>query len=74
MKTTFVEVAGTFAGNMMPTQQGVSTPTNKPAWRLLGAIVESPSGLWFFKLTGPDLTVRAGARDFEDMVRSARPR
>ncbi|HZU83127.1 MAG TPA: hypothetical protein VE987_09435 [Polyangiaceae bacterium] len=74
MHATFVEVTGTYAGNMMPGRQGLAMPTNKPGWRLLGAILESPTGLWFFKLTGPDLTVRVGARAFEDMVRSARPR
>jgi len=74
MHVTFVEVAGTFAGNMMPNGQNFVMPTSKPAWRLIGAIVESPSGLWFFKMTGPDLTVRSGAREFEDMVRSTRPR
>ena len=74
MKATFVEVTGTFAGNMMPNRQGFSAPADKPGWRLLGAILETPSGLWFFKLTGPDLTVRAGAQAFETMVRSARPR
>jgi hypothetical protein len=74
MHATFVEVTGTYAGNIMPDRQNLATPTNKPNWRLIGAILEAPSGLWFFKLTGPDLTVRAGARQFEDMVRSARPR
>jgi hypothetical protein len=74
MKATFVEVTGTFAGNMMPNRQGLVSPANKPGWRLLGAILEAPSGLWFFKLTGPDLTVRVGAQPFEEMVRSARPR
>ena len=74
MRATFVEVSGTFSGNMMPNAQGVVTPTSKPGWRLIGAILEAPSGLWFFKMTGPDLTVRSGARQFEDMVRSARPR
>ncbi len=74
MHATLVEVAGTFAGNMMPNAQGQVTPTSKPGWRLIGAILESPSGLWFFKMTGPDLTVRSAAQGFEDMVRSARPR
>ena len=73
MHATFVEVTGTFAGNMMPNGQGQVMPASKPGWRMLGAIVESPSGLWFFKLTGPDLTVRTAAQGFEDMVRSARP-
>ncbi len=74
MHVTFVEVTGTFSGNLMPNGQNVVMPRSKPGWRLVGAIVESPSGLWFFKLTGPDLTVRSGAREFEDMVRSAHPR
>ncbi|HEY4013173.1 MAG TPA: hypothetical protein VGM06_07535 [Polyangiaceae bacterium] len=74
MHVTFVEVAGTFAGNMMPNRQNLVAPQSKAGWRLIGAIVESPSGLWFFKMTGPDLTVRGGAREFEDMVRSVRPR
>jgi hypothetical protein len=58
----------------MPGRRNIAMPTSKPAWRLIGAIIEAPSGLWFFKLTGPDMTVRAGAHQFEDMVRSARPR
>ncbi len=74
MRATFVEVSGTFSGNMMPNAQGMATPTSKPGWRLIGAIIEAPSGLWFFKMTGPDLTVRSAARQFEDMVRSARPK
>jgi hypothetical protein len=74
MHVTFVEVAGTFAGNMMPNRQNFVMPQAKSGWRLIGAIVESPSGLWFFKMTGPDSTVRGGAREFEDMVRSVRPK
>lgn len=74
LHVTFVEVTGTFAGNMMPNAQNFVMPKNKPGWRLIGAIVEAPSGLWFFKMTGPDLTVRSGAQPFEDMVRSVRPR
>jgi hypothetical protein len=73
MHATFLEATGTFVGNMMPNRPD-PTPANKPGWRLLGAILEAPSGLWFFKLIGPDLTVRMAARPFEDMVRSARPK
>jgi len=74
MRATFVEVAGTYTGNAMPNREGLSSPPSKQGWRLIGAIIESPTGLWFFKLLGPDLTVRVGSRSFEDMVRSARPR
>lgn len=74
MEGTFVEVAGTFTGNPMPNRENLGTSSNKPGWRMIGAVIKSPSGLWFFKLIGPDLTVRVGSRPFEDMVRSARPR
>jgi hypothetical protein len=74
MHATFFEVAGTYAGDVMPNREGLSSPASKPAWRLIGAIIEAPTGLWFFKLIGPDLTVRVASRAFEDMVRSARPR
>jgi hypothetical protein len=74
MHATFLEVTGTYAGNMMPNRRNVVTPTEKAGWRLIGAIIEAPSGLWFFKLVGPEQTVRAAAHQFEDMVRSVRPR
>ena len=42
----------------------------RPGLRLLGAIVESPEGLVFFKLTGPAATVGAAQADFEALVAS----
>jgi hypothetical protein len=71
MSVTRVEVAGTYTPMRMP---GAPAPTAKGASRLLGAIVQAPSGLWFFKLTGPDATVKAAAADFDAMVGSVRPR
>ena len=56
MKQTIVEVEGTYSGGM-PGQQ--SAP--KPNYRLIGAVVETPAGSYFFKLTGPKKTVD-GAR------------
>jgi len=57
MKQTIVEVEGTYSGGM-PGQQ--SAP--KSNYRLIGAVVETPAGSYFFKLTGPKKTVE-GARD-----------
>jgi hypothetical protein len=57
MKQTIVEVEGTYASGM---PGGESTP--KPAFRLLGAVVETPKGNYFFKMTGPTESV-ARARD-----------
>ena len=39
---------------------------------LMGAIVEGPQGLVFFKLTGPHATVDAAAPDFDRMIASLR--
>ncbi|MDP9035501.1 MAG: hypothetical protein M3O50_11905 [Myxococcota bacterium] len=70
MRVTRVEAAGTYAAMAMP---GAGTPpTVYPGWRLIGAIVESPSGLWFFKMTGPDATVKASGPVLDQLVDSAR--
>jgi hypothetical protein len=54
MKQTIVEVEGTYSGGM-PGQQ--SAP--KTNYRLIGAVVETPAGSYFFKLTGPKKTVES---------------
>ena len=36
----------------------------------LGAIVEGPEGLVFFKLTGPAATVRSASAEFDAMLHS----
>jgi hypothetical protein len=70
MTVTRVEVAGSYHPMTMP--GAPQTPTTLPGARLLGAIVEAPSGLWFFKLTGPDATVRSAAPELDALVESIR--
>jgi hypothetical protein len=70
MTVTRVEVAGSYHPMAMPGAQPASS-TEQGA-RLVGAILEAPSGLWFFKLTGPDATVRAAAPELDALVDSAR--
>ena len=66
---TFVELNGTYnAGGMG--MGGPSTP--KTGYRLLGAIVESPAGEVFFKMTGPEKTMNAVTRDFQSLLKSIR--
>lgn len=70
-----IEWAGTYKVPMGP--QG---PKGRPAmqvikegYRIVGAVVETPErGNWFFRLVGPDDTVRAARSDFVAMVKSAR--
>jgi hypothetical protein len=65
---TRVEVAGTYT----PMQVGGKPSSGpKPGYRLIGEIVEAPSGLWFFKLVGPDATVKAAGKELDALVDSA---
>jgi len=69
LNVTKVEVAGSYHPMMMP---GATEPSTQQGSRLIGAIVEAPSGLWFFKLTGPDASVRAASAEFDTLVGSLR--
>lgn len=67
MHVTTIEVGGTYRGMAMP---GAGAAEPKKQFRVIGAIVEAPSGMWFFKLTGPDATVKAGRSSFVSMLDS----
>lgn len=71
MDVTRVEVAGTYKAMQMP---GAAPTAPHSASRLIGVIVEAPSGAWFFKLTGPDATVKAAGKEMDGLVDSMRPR
>jgi hypothetical protein len=71
MKVTRIEVSGTYHPMQMPgTPEGPSTLDNA---RLIGDIVEAPSGLWFFKMTGPDATIKAASTELDALISSLRP-
>ena len=67
MTVLLVEAAGTYSGGMT---MGLEPPQEKAGYMLLGAIAEGPDANWFFKLTGPESTVRAQHEAFGAMVRS----
>jgi hypothetical protein len=64
---TKVEVGGHYVAAIMPGQPG---NYDKPNYKLLGAIVLSPEGSFFFKLTGPEKTIAAKAKEFDEMIES----
>jgi len=66
---TIVDVSGTYAGSMMMMQQASK---GKPHTRMLAAIAETNSGPWFFKLTGPENTVKKYQSGFEVFISSIR--
>ncbi len=65
---TVLDVSGTYtAGGMGP----MSPPGEpKPDYRALFAIIETPSGPWFFRLTGPQRTVGKWEESFDRFVDS----
>jgi hypothetical protein len=67
-KVTVVEMHGTYAGMAMP---GAPAPDKKPAWALLGAIVETTPPT-FLKLTGPEKTIVAAKPDFDGLIGTIR--
>jgi len=64
---TYVSVTGRFVSGPMPTAGG---PIDKPDQQMLGAIVASPSGPYYFKLVGAKSTVTANAAAFRSMLES----
>ena len=67
MKVTIVELAGTYRGMGMP---GGPQTGPKKGYRMIAAIVESPKGMFFFKMTGPEASVREARAPFEAMLDS----
>jgi len=55
------------------TMGGMQQSKPKPDYALLGAIVEAPSGSYFFKLTGPKATVKASKEQFYKFLDSIKP-
>ncbi len=54
LKITLVDVAGTYVGEVTP---GSAERFNKPGFRQLAAVVETPAGPHFVKVVGPARTV-----------------
>ena len=65
---TIVDISGTYAGSMMMQQAS----KGKPHIRMLAAIAETGSGPWFFKLTGPENTVKKYQPGFDAFISSIR--
>ena len=65
-EVTYVEAEGTYMSGM---PGGPKTP--QAGSKLLGAIIESPNGTVFVRMTGPLATVKAADADFRKMIESA---
>lgn len=62
-----VDVVGNYAGGMSPD----SAPSNrKSIYRLRGAVIDTPKGSYFVKLTGPEKTVGHWDQAYTDYIKS----
>lgn len=66
MKIHTVDVSGTYGG-------GMGGGGAKSDYRVLGAIVEAPAGLFFFKLLGPSAVLKNQEAGFEQFLQSFKP-
>lgn len=67
MKVTRVEVGGRYVAEVRP---GTGQRHDVPSARMLAAIVEAPDGAYYFKLVGPEATVKAVTASFDSMLDS----
>lgn len=69
MKVSVVDVSGTYHAAMGPMLAETQT---KPGFRMLGAVVETKGGPWFFKFTGPAKTVAKWEKSFSAFLETCR--
>lgn len=67
LKVSTVDVAGTYVAETTP---GSGTFENKPGYRLLAAVIETPNGPYFLKLIGAEKTVTSWNESFLSFVKS----
>jgi hypothetical protein len=69
LKVTMVDVSGTYVAEVRP---GATEHFNKPNFKLRAAVVETPRGAYYIKMTGPAKTMAAAAADYAAFVASLR--
>ena len=69
LDVTYLDVGGTMKASGMP---GMGSPVDRKDWHLLGGIVMTPGGPWFFKATGPEKTIAASRDAFKALLASVK--
>ena len=67
LHATMVDADGTYVAEMRP---GATERYNKPGFRLRAAVVETPRGPYYVKMTGPAKTIGAADAAFASFVGS----
>jgi hypothetical protein len=68
LKITLLDVGGRYVAETMP---GSNQRLDKPDFRMKAAVVETPKGPYFVKLTGPAKTVERWSAAFDGFLKSA---
>ena len=69
LKITTVDVAGTYIAEVKP---GSTERHNKPGFAMRAAVIETPKGPYFVKLTGPAAAVGRASAAFDQFLQSVR--
>jgi hypothetical protein len=69
LRVTTVDAAGTYVAEMRP---GAAEHYNKAGFRLRGAVVETPRGPYYIKMTGPAKTIGAADAAYTAFLGSLR--
>ncbi len=69
LKVTLLDVSGRYAPGAMP---GMPAQGPKDDYRMLAAVVETASGPWFFKATGPQATIARHRDAIRKLLESCR--
>jgi hypothetical protein len=69
LKVTMVDLTGTYIAEVRP---GATERYNKPDFRLRAAVVETPRGPYYIKMTGPSKTMAAADGDFKKFLATVR--
>lgn len=67
LQVTTVDIKGTYSGGM---SQDSAPKDSNSIYRLRGAVIETPRGSYFVKLTGPEKTVSHWDQAFNDYINS----
>src|SRR4051812_5962983 len=63
----FAETSGRYVAAVTP---GAAEKLDKPDWHLLGAIVQTDDAGYFFKMVGPEKTMKDAKPAFEAMIKT----
>jgi hypothetical protein len=69
LSTTTIDVEGTYVAEVRP---GATERHNKPGFRLRAAVIETPRGPYYIKMTGPAKTMARADADYEKLLASVR--